>query len=281
VTRLPSGTPPSPPDPVLGGSFFLTCCPRFIDNATVVFQTYVDPDGSNPEHTFAGFTVRIDGSRLEPVPIPVSVPGGKVIPSFAVGGGRGTSLIRLSLSGTPVKHRPAGDGPITEVFVRDGENLRQLTNFRCQDGRVPQHRPDARVLPGLGRPARYQPQRKLPAVLHWHSRWRQIAAPGDPLHLAGPYHRAGMRRCRLGVSGLPDRKRVLPCGPSISVTKAIVFESTCDRFHVNPFGDQLFAMRPDGGGLRQLTDASGMTTNPDGSFRVELPGPYAYSAELR
>jgi hypothetical protein len=46
-----------------------------------------------------------------------------------------------------------------------------------------------------------------------------------------------------------------------------------------PFGtaDQIFAIRPDGSGLRQLTDAAGVTTNPDGSFRVELPGPYAYS----
>ena len=26
-----------------------------------------------------------------------------------------------------------------------------------------------------------------------------------------------------------------------------------------------------------LTDAAGVTTNPDGSFRVELPGPFAYS----
>jgi hypothetical protein len=39
-------------------------------------------------------------------------------------------------------------------------------------------------------------------------------------------------------------------------------------------------MRPDGDGLRQLTDASGFTTNPDGSFRVEMPGPFAYSAAL-
>jgi len=65
------------------------------------------------------------------------------------------------------------------------------------------------------------------------------------------------------------------------VTKAIVFNSTCDPFHVNPSGEQIFAMRPDGGGLRQLTDASGMTANPDGGIRVELPGPYAYSAVLR
>jgi hypothetical protein len=43
---------------------------------------------------------------------------------------------------------------------------------------------------------------------------------------------------------------------------------------------QMFAMRPDGSGLRQLTDAAGFTTNPDGSIRVELPGPFAYSASL-
>ena len=50
--------------------------------------------------------------------------------------------------------------------------------------------------------------------------------------------------------------------------------------HANPFGGQLFAMRPNGLGLRQLTDASGLTTNPDGSIRVELPGPFAYSTVL-
>ena len=42
-------------------------------------------------------------------------------------------------------------------------------------------------------------------------------------------------------------------------------------------GAQIFAMRPDGRGLRQLTDAAGVTTDPDGSFGVELPGPFAYS----
>ena len=62
------------------------------------------------------------------------------------------------------------------------------------------------------------------------------------------------------------------------VTQAVAFDSTCDPLGANPYGDQIFAMRPDGSGLRQLTDAAGYTTNPDGSFRVELPGPFAYSA---
>jgi hypothetical protein len=66
------------------------------------------------------------------------------------------------------------------------------------------------------------------------------------------------------------------------VTKAVVFNSSCNPFGANPtFGDQIFAMRPDGSGLRQLTDAAGLTTGADGSIRVELPGPFAYSAVLR
>jgi hypothetical protein len=64
------------------------------------------------------------------------------------------------------------------------------------------------------------------------------------------------------------------------VTKAVVFDTNCDPLGANPSGYQLFAMRPDGDGLRQLTDASGFTTNPDGSLRVELPGPFAYSAPV-
>jgi hypothetical protein len=64
------------------------------------------------------------------------------------------------------------------------------------------------------------------------------------------------------------------------VTKAVVFDTNCDPLGANRSGYQLFAMRPDGDGLRQLTDASGFTTNPDGSIRVELPGPFAYSAAV-
>jgi hypothetical protein len=64
------------------------------------------------------------------------------------------------------------------------------------------------------------------------------------------------------------------------VTKAVVFDSNCDPLGANRLGYQLFAIRPDGDGLRQLTDASGFTTNLDGSFRVEFPGPFASSAAV-
>jgi hypothetical protein len=57
----------------------------------------------------------------------------------------------------------------------------------------------------------------------------------------------------------------------------VLFSSSCDPVGGNPFGNQLFAMRPDGTGLRQLTNAGGMTTDPDGTVHVELPGPVVYS----
>jgi len=63
VTRLPPGTPYAPSVPVTG-------FPWFIDNETVAFFTWVDPDGLNPEHAPTIFTVRIDGSRLRLKPAP-------------------------------------------------------------------------------------------------------------------------------------------------------------------------------------------------------------------
>ena len=42
------------------------------------------------------------------------------------------------------------------------------------------------------------------------------------------------------------------------VTNGVVFASSCDPVGANPYGGQLFAMRPDGHGLRQLIDAAGL-----------------------
>jgi hypothetical protein len=53
-------------------------------------------------------------------------------------------------------------------------------------------------------------------------------------------------------------------------TGALIFNSSCD------LQAQLFAMRPDGSGLRQLTTLRGVVTAADGSVDVELPGPIAY-----
>lgn len=60
------------------------------------------------------------------------------------------------------------------------------------------------------------------------------------------------------------------------VTGTVLFGSTCDPVGGNPFGDQLFAMRQDGSGLRQLTAARGRDVLPDGTLRFEIVGPFAY-----
>jgi hypothetical protein len=61
------------------------------------------------------------------------------------------------------------------------------------------------------------------------------------------------------------------------VTGTVLFSASCDPVGANPFGEQIFAMRSDGTGLRQLTSARGMTVDADGTAHVELAGPFAYS----
>ncbi len=63
-------------------------------------------------------------------------------------------------------------------------------------------------------------------------------------------------------------------------TDAVVLGSSCDPFGRNPWGFQIFSMRPDGTGLRQLTDTRGMIVEADGTVTVEMPGPFAYSAQF-
>lgn len=86
----------------------------------------------------------------------------------------------------------------------------------------------------------------------------------------GPYNRGcgnafGPATCTIDVGIVPDQ-----------VTRTVVFGSSCDPVGGNPFGDQLFAMRQDGSGLRQLTAARGREILPDGTLRFEIVGPFAH-----
>lgn len=60
-------------------------------------------------------------------------------------------------------------------------------------------------------------------------------------------------------------------------SEALVFYSVCDPLGTNPRGGQIFVIRPDGSGLRQLTDARGLVREPDGTGLTEIPGPFAFS----
>ena len=79
----------------------------------------------------------------------------------------------------------------------------------------------------------------------------------------------------LSIMGGPANISALFLDP---ITGTVLFQSSCEPVGANPFGEQLFAMRPDGTGLRQLTNARGMTTDPDGTINVELIGPVAYTS---
>ncbi|HXJ35655.1 MAG TPA: hypothetical protein VMS22_16605, partial [Candidatus Eisenbacteria bacterium] len=61
-------------------------------------------------------------------------------------------------------------------------------------------------------------------------------------------------------------------------TGTLVFDATCDPSGLRPVSGQVFAMRGDGSGLRQLTSYRGTQgTAADGTLTVELPGPIEYS----
>jgi hypothetical protein len=293
VTRLPTGTGP--------GLFFLTCCPTFIDNETVVFQTYTDPEGLNPEHNLVAFTVRIDGTNFTRLPSPVAVKGSQLVPTFGVFG-RDSNLLRLPVDGTPAGYQstPLADPlaellrmariyPIVEIFSQHGKNLLQLTTFHRPDmylGFLNPNQTRAFFL-GSGDPlGKNDPLGGNPnnicqmfSVDTLSGGLRQIT------HFAGRY--PGIPGCFwYGQFLHPDHT----CGIGQTyyrtffqdpVTEAIIFDTSCDPLGTTALGEQIFAMRPNGEGLRQLTDAAGFTTNPDGSIQAELPGPYAYSAPRR
>jgi WD40-like Beta Propeller Repeat len=289
LTHLPAGTGPTPfPDNAGLSPYFLTCCPRFVDNDTIAFQTYTDPEndpaGSQPAdlNRLSFFTIGIDGRHLTALPKPTLSPGAQVIPTFGVTEGR-IEFLRVSLPGTPTGppiSPPGSIFPITEIFVQYGKKqLVQLTNYRRMDTF----------------PAFLTPDRKRAVFL----------ASADPL---GTNPHGSCQLFSIGVSGgvprqitrldpgfrLPNPGCALAFGIGYGlfrpitqdpVTRTIVFNTTLDVLKLRPGvsvfeerADQIFAIRPDGSGLRQLTESPRGThfPNTDG-VSVEHPGPYAYS----
>jgi hypothetical protein len=214
------------------------------------------------------------------VPPPIVVPGSEVVPSFGVTGLR-TNLVRLAVPGTPVSPptAPPAPFPLTEAFLQDSKNLTQLTNFRRTDtfiGFLNPSRTRAFFMASAD-PFGTNPSEScqlfsvdtfgggLRQVTHFEPRTRsRVIIPGC----------FAPSRPHCSINGAGYYRVVF----QDAVTKAVVFDSSCDPLDANPNGGQLFAMRPDGRGLRQLTDAAGITTNPGVSVSVELPGPFAYSA---
>jgi hypothetical protein len=264
VTRFPVTEKPPP----LGNSY--TAFPRFVDNDTILVSSSVNPDGLNPDGYFTGFVINTDGTGLRILASPVPPAGGRVDARFVVAGG-GSNLINLAFS----------DNAYQEIFIVDGKRLLQLTDFHRQS--------TSRVFLGAdGRRAFFRanadPFGKNPSgtcqlfsvdTLGRHLRQLTHFRAGQP------FADGQLSANECGSYGpLPF---YLP-GCSIfgayqdPATRTVIFNSNCDPFGTNPYGAQIFSMRPDGSQLRQLTSERGRVPEDDGAFTMEVPGPIAYSA---
>ena len=172
---------------------------------------------------------------------------------------------------SPVDHYPGVYGLfrfIEEVFLVDAKNVVQLTKLRQSD--------TARAGRG-GAVARGR-------VFFEASADPFGTNPGQHCQIFPVNTRGGDLRQLTRLRDGDDRPSAIGCfNPlpgSCSIdqyfadrrTGAITFTSNCDPVGRNPSRDQVFGMRPDGSGLRQLTTARGTWTDPDGTVHVELPG---------
>jgi hypothetical protein len=222
------------------------CCALFLNNRTVLFHM---PAGG------PAFTVQTDGKHpAKELPVLMLPGGGEVVSTFEVSGAKPHAVF------VPF---PPTHG---ELFLLDGKNLLQLTNFGRWDTAGSYVFRDRVLFLAGADPLGENP----------HEICQVFSIETDGAHLRQVTH--------LPWDGQPSSGCFQGSSCNIAhmfldpITGTVLFESSCDPLGTNPFGQQLFAMRPDGSGLRQLTNARGMRTDPDGTIRVELVGPAAYTS---
>jgi hypothetical protein len=214
------------------------------------------------------FTIDVDGTHFQPYEIPTG--GGKVVWDFGLSG-LASDVVGVVLQRHTDLPSP---GLVHEIFVRDEHNVLQLTAMNRSD---------------TGNAFRLRDREHI-----------IFAASGDPVSGSNPKNTCqvfGIDRLAGHLRQLthfkPDGTASAGCAGSArppgctamqavrvqdAVTGAIVFDTSCDPFGLAPVSQQVYAMRPDGSGFRQLTTYRGTTVSPDGTVTVELPGPIAYSA---
>jgi hypothetical protein len=273
ITHLPTATPAAD----LPRGHPSAWLPRFLDDETVAFYTDTDIDGANPQGEAVAATVKRDGSSLKGLP-QVALPGSQINPTFIITGDR-PEAVPVFLPGEPVNHSPTcGLTFIFEVFLDDGDNVLQLTNF---------HRGDTGTngaFVGVDRatvffeasadPFGENPSQncELFSIDRLGANLRQLTSFHETDHSA--------RGCCFGAVGsgcAVQPVNVLGLGQDVR-TQTLLFYSSCDPLGTNPNGGQIFAMRPDGADLRQLTNARGLVTEAGGTVIGELPGPFAFSS---
>jgi hypothetical protein len=256
-----------------GNSAFGDAGGRFInDNTLLVWEAPNDAGSSG-----SNFTVKKDGSDLQPFSFPnlVPIPGARVLSDFqVVGSPRQAYSVELPMATTePLP------GRVSEIFALGSGTILQLTNFGRSDtarGAIRNRAGDVFFFASAD-PLNRNPSRVCQLFL--------IGALGDHLRQITRFGLPGQPVA--GVSSCILQAPPLSCGIELSgpatfdpTADVLTFDTTCDPFGTKSFGSQFFAVRGDGSGLRQLTNYRGMQVAPDGTVTVELPGPAAFPGRI-
>jgi hypothetical protein len=251
----------------------------FPDEHTITFST----DAFGPER--ARYAIRTNGTGLRRLPFPSAPPAfvsGRVAPFFLVTGPT-IHTVDLAFRGTvpePIEFLP--DLPITEVFGVDGRELLQLTDF---------HRGDTASFSS----SRTSNQRillvastnKLGTNPLENCQLFSIGPLGAGLRQLTQWSEGGEPSKQGCFFGMPPGCAIIPL-KQYPKTGRLLLYSNCDPFDffrtriTGVTGSQVFSIRPDGTGLRQLTHTCGSRPpSPDGVVDVEIPGPVDSSGAVR
>ena len=237
----------------------------FLDEERIGGQVYL-VDGKVPGPRY--FRMRRNGKDFEYLNFeaPVVVEGATLDTSFRVSGLL-SDVFTLRFATTTDQPFP---GSVREIFVSDGRQLLQLTNYGRSDTAFPIRLRDRNhvVFTASADPVKRNASNtcQLFNVDRLAGGLRQLTRFDGGLAEPG---------CGTSLLGCTVTQALDEQDPS---TGAIVFDSSCNAFGSTAVGQQVFAIRPDGSGFRQVTNYRGATTDSDGAVSVELPGPVAYQA---
>jgi hypothetical protein len=230
-----------------------TTWPSFIDEDTILFARW--PPATPGIESW--MTVGVEGTHVRDVPR-VDLGGGHFIPVFHISG-QDYAALSSALPGVPENAQL--NYPLLEVFVVNGTDVLQMTNFRRNDTSNAQPFYSTRngrvYFTAAANPRGTNPEKtcQIFSIDPLGSDLRQLTSFEKPANRReGCLDDAG--GCRLELVG------------QSADTGTIFFVSNCDPLGQNPYGRQIFAIQPDGSDLRQVTSASGLVVS-GGSADVE------------
>ena len=240
----------------------------FANDTTIAFFTFdynFREPGTRPSRQ-EFYSVSVNGEGLRKLS-PIVGPNGQIIEQFALTGHRPAAR-GLFVEGTPENPMAGIDKP-RELFVAFGKNVLQLTNFNRVDMNLPPvvSRDGDRVFfMASADPFGCNPTSncQIFSIDTLGGHLRQLTQFAEVDHSEHGCFTASTPGCLVRMVA-QDR-----------IAGTLILDSSCDPLGTNPMGDQLFVLRPDGSGLRQITNARGVVTDTPEVVEVELPGPFAY-----